>query len=323
MAENVILLPQTEFQFSYSNTFGVFSASLYTPGFTLEAGQTYTVRWDDGEFSREAFSFVSAQGITCIGVGNPLAAGQANNGDPFCLVYDPTNDVVHFMSLDQATAHTVGIAAGVWPGGGETETDGIILRDHTGEAVVHGWPERLRVDTSDGGTMDYIMESLAGGGGTDLEEDAPIKIWSKTITGKSLTFTSSQRTFVSLAKLEDLPEWADLTNIKRVYALNSGDPIYIIGLFAMTDHAKSNHGTYEVWAALSCNFSNAASGYLGSFTLGQSFSAAINTNQWFGVLPDSFYGLGVENGYIRYINKGYNRRIYPEARYQLFVMRIG
>lgn len=108
-AEETPLLLDTEFNFSYTESFGVFAYSDLRAEFFLAADQKYTIIWDGKKYARDAFAFISADGSVCVGVGNPIAAGKESNGDAFCVVYDVTHSYVHYMSLDQNESHTVSI----------------------------------------------------------------------------------------------------------------------------------------------------------------------------------------------------------------------
>ena len=102
---------QTEegLQFTYSSDFGVFAHSVPVAPFTLEADCEYVIVWDCKEYTRTSFAFVAPNGAECIGVGNPLAAGQAPNEDLFCIVYDKTYNYIQYLSLEQVSTHTIGI----------------------------------------------------------------------------------------------------------------------------------------------------------------------------------------------------------------------
>lgn len=103
------LLPDTPVDFVYSSSFGVFAHSEFAPTFGIEAGQKYVIVWDDKKYARTAFAYIYADGSECVGLGNPLAAGQEGNNDPFCVVYDVTHNYLHYMSLEQDTSHTVAV----------------------------------------------------------------------------------------------------------------------------------------------------------------------------------------------------------------------
>lgn len=107
MAENLILAETTR-AFAYSSTFGAYASSDLNPSYSLEAGQEYKVVWDGVEHTRTAFAFVN-NGFECVGVGNPIAAGQADNGDLFCIGYNITHDIIYYLSLEQTESHTVAI----------------------------------------------------------------------------------------------------------------------------------------------------------------------------------------------------------------------
>ena len=101
------LWPKADLNFSYVSYLGAYAFTAY-PTFTPVAGETYTVIWDYAEYERTAFSFTAADGAQCVGIGNPVAAGQADNGDPFCVVYDATNGIILFCSFIEGK-HNVGV----------------------------------------------------------------------------------------------------------------------------------------------------------------------------------------------------------------------
>ena len=108
-SEIEILAEQTKQPFAYSSALGVFAITDAPASFVLKDGESYTVVWDSKEHERTAFAFVFADGSQCVGVGNPLAAGQASNGDMFCIVHDVKHNYMHYLSLDQESSHTVAI----------------------------------------------------------------------------------------------------------------------------------------------------------------------------------------------------------------------
>lgn len=105
-----VILAETTMEFSYNSTMGVFARTDVSPTFSLEANKEYEVVWDGTVYRRTAFPFTSfVDGSECVGVGNPLAAGMESTDDPFCVVFDSTNNYMQYLSLEQAATHTVAI----------------------------------------------------------------------------------------------------------------------------------------------------------------------------------------------------------------------
>lgn len=118
--------------FGYSELFGAYAESEEVPSFYPEEGQVYTIRWDGVEYVRTAFSFLFGGTNECVGIGNPLPAGQPDNGDTFCIVLDKTLDHLHYISTETAESHTVAVYLG-----SSAQDRRIILKDRDGTPVTH------------------------------------------------------------------------------------------------------------------------------------------------------------------------------------------
>lgn len=135
--------------FSLNSFYGVFVSSVSPMPFQLVAGEEYVVFWDSDSFTRTAFSFTGADGSTCVAVGNKMVSTGENDGDPFAIVCDYTNNYLHYFSTEDKTEHEVGVHIS---DGGD-----VVLKDRTGtdmegiEAVVE-----LRVPTSGGKFQSFI-----------------------------------------------------------------------------------------------------------------------------------------------------------------------
>lgn len=103
------LLEKADYSFGYIEQFSAFSHSNSSLLFELEEGKEYIVEWDGTEYKRTAFAFTGAGDTSCVGLGNPIAAGQADNGDKFAVVIDKTNSYTHLLSLEQTATHSVAI----------------------------------------------------------------------------------------------------------------------------------------------------------------------------------------------------------------------
>ena len=150
MAETV-LLQESKLNFSYYSDWGVYGSSNLSPTFQLEAGVEYTVVWDTETYKRTAFAFTGADGSQCVGVGNPIAAGQAANDDKFCVVYDKTHNYVHYLSLETTASHTIAIST-------EVAQAEIVLLDRPGNPMNYT-TDVLRIPTADGRTKDYVAST--------------------------------------------------------------------------------------------------------------------------------------------------------------------
>lgn len=152
MAENVILAEQ-EIGFALNSDYGLYFTEIYPPVFALTEGETYTVLWDGVEYICQAGP-LQFMGMEWQVIGNKALLGGENTGEPFGIGSSsrdgvPVSDVI--ATADTSDSHMVGI---------RLEEPGILLKDHTGETVEHEWPEKLQVDTTDGGTARYVHESL-------------------------------------------------------------------------------------------------------------------------------------------------------------------
>lgn len=108
MAETVLFAEQTVTGFAYSNTFACFANGVNPAPFVPEQGRSYIVNWDGEQFTRTAFSFVAADGASCIGIGNTIMTGT-DSGEPFLIVYDATNGYFYFFSTETDPSHTISV----------------------------------------------------------------------------------------------------------------------------------------------------------------------------------------------------------------------
>lgn len=180
-------------------------------------------------------------------------------------------------------------------------------------------PENLLAgNIAEGVDIAGIVGTFAGGAsGTD----SPVKMWSKTITGVNLPEQNAQA-FAQLAASSELPDWADLANIKRTYSLNSNIPIYILGMFAMTGHNQSYFTNYEYWGNIVTNVSSTASArFLGGY-VGKAITASTITSDWFGTISTSLRGLCVKSGSIYWSQQGGYGVLSANAIYQLVLIKI-
>ena len=142
--------------FTLDSTYG-YLATIVNPSFSLISGRTYTVVWDnpDAPYTVTAFDMTVPGLGTFVVIGNGSILGYPGNNEPFAIAVN--SELAHFLAFtDSASSHAVCIGLNDI----EVEGPGIILLDHSAEPTNHGFPERLRVDTTEGGTTEYVHEVL-------------------------------------------------------------------------------------------------------------------------------------------------------------------
>lgn len=156
MANNWIL-PEQEIEFAMHPDYGLHFAEIYPPVFSLVEGEGYTVRWDGVAYTCQAGP-LEFMGMTWQVIGNKALLGGEDTGEPFGIGSTVDSSGALYSNVmattDTAERHTVGIALG------EIREPGILLADHNGERINFGFPERLRVDTTEGETEDYVRSGL-------------------------------------------------------------------------------------------------------------------------------------------------------------------
>lgn len=156
-------------------------------------------------------------------------------------------------------------------------------------------------------------------GGTDL----PFNIWAKTITGVSLSQNGTTAILKELASPSELPEWADLENIKLVASntVNTAKyPVYILGLIAKT--GSGSIPTYGFSVNVVANVSATSTGKPVFMKAGTGVNATGGGGLWFGTPDSSYSGICVQDGiiYQRAWN-GYGV-MSPGVTYQLILIKI-
>lgn len=135
--------------FSLNSAYGAFNKSVTPMPFQLVDGEEYVIFWDSDSYTRTAFSFMGADGSTCVAVGNKMVYTGENDGDPFAIVCDYTNNYLHYFSTEDKAEHEVGVHI--------SDGGNMVLKDRAGddmegiEAVVE-----LRVPTSGGKFQSFI-----------------------------------------------------------------------------------------------------------------------------------------------------------------------
>lgn len=143
------LLNKSELTFSYISDLNVYGYIVNAPSFILEDGNEYAVAWEDEEYIRTAFSFTTQDESECVAIGNTIAAGGADNKDPFAIVYDVTNNYLYYLSTDLETSHKVAVY--------RCYKDGIVIRNPRGKTVTYGEYEKILINRSSGAKTIYSM----------------------------------------------------------------------------------------------------------------------------------------------------------------------
>lgn len=151
MAQNIIFDSRTISGFSYYPEYGVYGESISPMPFQLVDGEEYQIEWDTETYTRTAFSFTNPlDGTSCVAVGNKMVYTGQDDGDPFAIVCDTTNDYLHFFSSEIKTEHYVGVY--------QKAGRNLVLKDHSGinieglDSVVE-----IRVPTDDGDFQSYTL----------------------------------------------------------------------------------------------------------------------------------------------------------------------
>lgn len=148
MANITIFETQNVTGFTLNSFYGAYHKSFSPMPFHLVEGDEYIVFWDGGSYTRTAFSFTGADGLTCVAVGNKMVSTGENDGDPFAVVCDSTNDYLHFFSTEDKTEHHICIYHVV---GGDLD-----LKDRMGNRVdgINDIVE-VKIPTVDGGLRSF------------------------------------------------------------------------------------------------------------------------------------------------------------------------
>ena len=150
MAQNIIFDARTITDFVLNPSLGVFHVFVSPMPFQLVEGEEYEIAWDTETYTRTAFSFTDAEGVSYVAVGNTMMATGVDNGDPFGIACDYTNDYTHFFSTEDKTEHYVGVY--------QKAGRNLVLKDHSGinieglDSIVE-----IRVPTDDGDFQSYTL----------------------------------------------------------------------------------------------------------------------------------------------------------------------
>lgn len=159
MAE-ILLLPEQQFTSVYLEGTGWCWDIPAT--FDLVPGQSYRIVFDGTDYECVCMD-ISAMFPNTVAMGNGAAFGLPGNGEPFALMDYIGGDEISILCLTDSAiqnTHTISIYGEEAVKPEEPEQPKILLRDHTGTAVGYEMPQRLRLDTSDGGTTEFIHEDL-------------------------------------------------------------------------------------------------------------------------------------------------------------------
>lgn len=145
-----VILPEASLAFEYVAAFDAYAHTINSLPFVFETGYQYTIVWDGIEYVRTAFAFTAADGSSCVAVGNPLAAGESSNGDPFAIVCNNTNSYLYYISTEIADTHTVVISL----------NEGIVLKDRNGNNVAYYGIETVTFDTTTEGKQQTFTKGI-------------------------------------------------------------------------------------------------------------------------------------------------------------------
>lgn len=149
MALITIFETQNVTGFSLNSAYGAFNKSVSPMPFQLVDGEEYVIFWDSDSYTRTAFSFTGADGSTCVAVGNKMVSTGENDGDPFAIVCDYTNNYLHYFSTEDKAEHEVGVHI--------SDGGNMVLKDRTGADLPGIEPVvELRVPTSGGKFQSFI-----------------------------------------------------------------------------------------------------------------------------------------------------------------------
>jgi len=87
--ETTTVLPSTELHFDYASNVGAYLYGPFTHTFEPKEGQRFKVVWDGVEYICVA-KRVTVFGTDVVAIGNLVAAGMSDTGEPFCAVYGDT-----------------------------------------------------------------------------------------------------------------------------------------------------------------------------------------------------------------------------------------
>lgn len=149
MANVAIFETQNVTDFSLNSFYGAYHKYISPMPFHLVEGDEYLIFWDGASYTRTAFTFTNpSDGTSCTAVGNKIVYTGENDGDPFAIVCDTTNDCLHFFSTDTKTEHYISIYHVV---GGDLD-----LKDHGGNTIdgINDIVE-VKVPTVDGGLRSF------------------------------------------------------------------------------------------------------------------------------------------------------------------------
>lgn len=149
MANITIFETQNVMGFSLNSFYGAYHKYISPMPFHLVEGDEYIIFWDGGSYTRTAFTFTNpSDGTSCTAVGNKIVYTGENDGDPFAIVCDTTNDCSHFFSTDTKTEHHICIYHVV---GGDLD-----LKDRMGNRVdgINDIVE-VKIPTVDGGLRSF------------------------------------------------------------------------------------------------------------------------------------------------------------------------
>ncbi len=92
--------------FTSNDAFGCYTLSVNPAPYALVEGKEYVIEWDGVQYTRTAYAYTHTDGSECVAVGNPALLVEGGE-DPFVVMYDATNDYLHYHSTEETNGHGV------------------------------------------------------------------------------------------------------------------------------------------------------------------------------------------------------------------------
>lgn len=148
----IVLLEEQPFSFSYDEEMGTWFYNAFESPPILTVGEPYQVVWD-GETHTCVAQDINALMSGFVAIGNLSEWGLEGNDEPFIIGSNSSTPLATFIALNdtEPSTHTVGVY--------QTETDepeepvGIVLKDYLGGEQTYEGVEKVKFNTSDGGTQ--------------------------------------------------------------------------------------------------------------------------------------------------------------------------
>ena len=152
-----LLALKTYSEFELHPVFGVYCCQLESH-FMLTPGETYTVIWDDAEYTCTTQDTSAQMGVESAVLGNATPFGLSGNNEPFIFLTfaEKTEYPLIAALLDTAPGgtHSFGLFGSGESGG--DDSDPVVLKDRNGGDLLFSGVETVRLQTSSGNTKTFI-----------------------------------------------------------------------------------------------------------------------------------------------------------------------